>query len=167
MGYARAVQRVADQLRKIMVFLVSLQGIVLVILIGAEVFFRYAVGRALSWPEEVLGFVFVWFTLLGVVLLTQSGEHIEFSFLSGRLGPRMGKILAVFTQVLIALFSILMMVHGYNYAVMFRFESTPAAGINTLWLNLSLPVCGLLILFYAHLNILRVFKSPEKNPGSI
>jgi TRAP-type C4-dicarboxylate transport system permease small subunit len=158
---------VADRLSKVIVFLVSLQGVVLVILIGTEVFFRYAVGRALSWPEEVLGFVFVWFTLLGVVLLTQSGEHIEFSFLSNRLGPRLGKALAVFTQVLIALFSVLMMLHGYSYAVMFRFESTPAAGINTLWLNLSLPICGLLILFYAHLNIIKVFESPEKNPGSI
>jgi TRAP-type transport system small permease protein len=165
MGYSRTMQKLAGHLRRIIIFAVSLQGIVLVILIGTEVFFRYAVGRALSWPEEVLGFVFVWFTLLGVVLLTESGEHIEFSFLSNRLGPRVGQILAVFTQVLIALFSILMMVHGYTYAVMFRFESTPASGINTLWLNLSLPICGLLILFYAHLNIIRILKAPEKNPG--
>lgn len=165
MGYFRTLHKLADHLRKIIVFIVSLQGIMLVILIGTEVFFRYAVGRALSWPEEVLGFIFVWFTLLGVVLLTQSGEHIEFSFLPNRLGPRMGKIFSIFTQALIALFSILMIVYGYTYAVMFRFESTPAAGINALWLNLSLPICGLLIFFYSQLNIIRILKSPEKNPG--
>ncbi|RJR52530.1 MAG: TRAP transporter small permease [Desulfobacteraceae bacterium] len=165
MEYARTVQALADRLRRIIAFVVSLQCIVLVILIGTEVFFRYAVGRALSWPEEVLGFVFVWFSLLGVVLLTQSGEHIEFSFLSGRLGPRGGQVLAVFTQVLIAMFSILMIYYGYTYAVMFRFESTPAAGINALWLNISLPVAGLLILFYSHLNIIRIFKNPGRNAG--
>ncbi len=157
MNYILRMQRLGDRLKRLLVLIVSLQGLVLVLLIGIAVFFRYAVGRALSWPEEVLGFVFIWFTLLGVVLLTESGEHIEFSFLANVLGPGIGKVLAVFTQILIALFSGLMAYYGYTYAVMFRFESSPAAGINILWLNLSLPVCGVLILFYAHLNILRLF----------
>ena len=100
----------------------------IVVLIGTEVFFRYIVGRALSWPEEVLGLIFVWFTLLGVVLLTQSGEHIEFSFLLNRLGPRVGKVFAIFIQALIAFFSLLMILYGYSYAMMFRFERHPRRG---------------------------------------
>jgi TRAP-type C4-dicarboxylate transport system permease small subunit len=135
----------------------------LVILIGMEVFFRYVVGRALSWPEEVLGLIFVWFTLIGVVLLTQSGEHIEFSFLIGRLGPRVGKIFAVFIQAVIAFFAVLMILYGYSYAILFLSERTPAVGINALWLNLSLPMCGLLILLYSQLNILKILKPPGKN----
>jgi len=150
-------------LRRILVLVVSLQGLALVILIGMEVFFRYVVGRALSWPEEVLGLIFVWFTLIGVVLLTQSGEHIEFNFLVSRLGPRVGKAFAVFIQALIAFFAVLMIVYGYSYAMMFRSERTPAVGINALWLNLSLPMCGLLILLYSQLNILKILKPPEKD----
>lgn len=155
------MRNIAEYLRKGIVFAVTLQGIVLVILIGMEVFFRYVVGRALSWPEEVAGIIFVWFTLLGITLLTRSGEHIEFNFLVTRVGPRAGKIFLIFTQTVIAAFSLLMIVYGYTYAMLFRFENTPAAGINILWLNLSLPICGLLILFYSQLNIINILKSPK------
>jgi len=159
------MEKIADRLRRVIVFLVSLQGVVLVIFIGTGVFFRYVVGQALSWPEEVAGIIFVWFTLLGIALLTQSGEHIEFSFLQNRFGPRMGKIFSIFTQTLVTLFSVLMIAYGYTYAMMFSSESTPAAGINTLWLNLSLPISGLLVLFYSQLNIIRILKSPERKPS--
>ncbi|MBP1698723.1 MAG: transporter small permease [Deltaproteobacteria bacterium] len=159
------MENIADYLRRVIVFIVSLQGLVLVILIGTGVFFRYVVGQALSWPEEVAGINFVWFTLLGIALLTQSGEHIEFTFLQNRLSPRMGKIFSIFTQALVTLFSVLMIAYGYTYAMMFSSESTPAAGINTLWLNLSLPISGLLVLFYSQLNIIRILKSPERKPS--
>lgn len=158
------IQRIEAFLKKIIIFIVCLQGLVIVILIGVEVFFRYIVGRALSWPEEVVGLIFVWFTLLGVVLLTNSGEHIEFSFLLSRFGPRVGKVFSVFTQGAIALFAILMIIYGYSYASLFRFETTPAVGISALWLNLSLPICGALIFLCAQLNILKVLKSPDKDP---
>ena len=159
------MEKIADRLRRVIVFIVSLQGVVLVIFIGTGVFFRYVVGQALSWPEEVAGIIFVWFTLLGIALLTQSGEHIEFSFLQNRFGPRMGKIFSIFTQTLVTLFSVLMIAYGYTYAMMFSSESTPAAGINTLWLNLSLPINGLLVLFYSQLNIIQILKSPERKPS--
>ncbi len=149
-------------LKRIIVFIACLQGLAIVILIGVEVFFRYIVGRALSWPEEVIGLIFVWFTLLGVVLLTHSGEHIEFSFLLSRFGPRVGKGFAIFIQASISLFAVLMIIYGYSYASMFQFERTPAVGINALWLNLSLPIGGLLILLCAQLNILKIFRPPEK-----
>lgn len=150
-------------LRKIATLAVALQGLVLTLLIGTEVFFRYIVGRALSWPEEVAGIFFVWFTLLGVVLLTQSGEHIEFNFLAQQLGSRASRVLSVFIQALIGLYALFISLSGYTYAMMFRFEHTPAAGINSLWLNLSLPVSGLLIFFYSQVNILKILKAPPKD----
>ena len=150
-------------LRKIVAFTVALQGLVLTLLIGTEVFFRYVVGRALSWPEEVAGIFFVWFTFLGVVLLTQSGEHIEFNFLAQQLSSRASKVLSVFIQVMIGLYALFISLSGYAYAIMFRFENTPAAGINSLWLNLALPISGLLIFFYSQLNILKILKSPAKD----
>jgi len=159
----RKMEKIDLYLRKILGFIVSLQGVAIVVFIGLEVFFRYIVGKALSWPEEVVGRVFVWFTLLGVVLLTQSGEHIEFSFLLSRFGPRVGKVFSVLTQVIIAFISLLMIVYGYTYAMMFQFENTPAVGINALWLYLSLPVSGVLIFLYSQINILRILKPPEKN----
>jgi TRAP-type C4-dicarboxylate transport system permease small subunit len=160
------MQLIEKYLSKAIVALVSFQGIVIVLLLGIEVFFRYIVNQALSWPEEVAGIFFVWFTLLGIVLLTRSGEHIEFTFLSGRFGPEAAAVFAVFIQVIIILFSIILIVYGYNYAVMFSFEKTPAAGIDILWLNLSVPVGGVLIFFYSLIKIIDILKPPENDQGS-
>jgi TRAP-type C4-dicarboxylate transport system permease small subunit len=153
-------------LNKVLVFLVFVQGLGLVILIGIEVLFRYALANALSWPEEVAGILFTWFTLIGTVLVTRSGEHIEFSSLLVRLPPGVNKALGVFNQLIIGAFAVFMVIYGYNYAMMFTFEKTPAAGINLLWLNFALPVNGLLILLYALWNILKIIAHGPAEAGN-
>jgi len=153
-------------LNKVLVFLVFVQGMGLVILIGIEVLFRYALANALSWPEEVAGILFTWFTLIGTVLVTRSGEHIEFSSLLVRLPPGVNKALGVFNQLIIGAFAVFMVIYGYNYAMMFTFEKTPAAGINLLWLNFALPVNGLLILLYALWNILKIITRGPAEAGN-
>jgi len=152
-------------LNKVLVFFVFVQGMGLVILIGIEVLFRYALANALSWPEEVAGILFTWFTLIGTVLVTRSGEHIEFSSLLVRLPPGVNKALGVFNQLIIGAFAVFMVIYGYNYAMMFTFEKTPAAGINLLWLNFALPVNGLLILLYALWNILKIITRGPAEAG--
>jgi len=152
-------------LNKVLVFFVFVQGMGLVILIGIEVLFRYALANALSWPEEVAGILFTWFTLIGTVLVTRSGEHIEFSSLLVRLPPGVNKALGVFNQLIIGAFAMFMVIYGYNYAMMFTFEKTPAAGINLLWLNFALPVNGLLILLYALWNILKIITRGPAEAG--
>ncbi len=153
-------------LNKVLVFFVFVQGMGLVILIGIEVLFRYALANALSWPEEVAGILFTWFTLIGTVLVTRSGEHIEFSSLLVRLPPGVNKAVGVFNQLIIGAFAVFMVIYGYNYAMMFTFEKTPAAGINLLWLNFALPVNGLLILLYALWNILKIITRGPAEAGN-
>jgi len=153
-------------LTKLLVFLIFLQGMSLVVLIGLEVLFRYALGNALSWPEEVAGILFTWFTLIGTVLVTRSGEHIEFNSLLVRLPSGVNQALAVFNQLIIGAFAMFMLVYGYKYAMMFTFEKTPAAGINLLWLNLALPLNGLFILLYALWNILKILSRSHAQAGN-
>ncbi len=153
-------------LNKVLVFFVFAQGMGLVILIGIEVLFRYALANALSWPEEVAGILFTWFTLIGTVLVTRSGEHIEFSSLLVRLPPGVNKALGVFNQLIIGAFAVFMVIYGFNYAMMFTFEKTPAAGINLLWLNFALPVNGLFILLYALWNILKIIARDPAEAGN-
>jgi TRAP-type C4-dicarboxylate transport system permease small subunit len=153
-------------LNKVLVFFIFIQGIGLVVLIGIEVLFRYALANALSWPEEVAGILFTWFTLIGTVLVTRSGEHIEFNSLLVRLPPAATKALGVFNQLIIGAFAMFMVIYGYNYSMMFTFEKTPAAGINLLWLNLALPINGVFILVYASWNILRTIARGSAQAGS-
>ena len=46
-----------------------------------QVFCRYVLDNALSWPEEVAKFPFVWFVFLGAAMVTRRGRHIAIDML--------------------------------------------------------------------------------------
>lgn len=139
-----------------------LQGIAVLVSIGLAVFFRYVVGHALSWPEEVAGIFFVWFTMFGVVAVLREDGHIEFDFLVKHTPPFVGKIIKLFSMLVIQVYAFFLIYHGYSYASMFSFEATPAARINLLWLTLSLPISGLLIIIFSLLKIAAIFRPAER-----
>ena len=157
------IRQIEKYLCKLINYALILQGIGLVILIGLEVFFRYVIGNALSWPEEVAGIFFVWFTLLGVAAVVREDDHIAFDFLIRHTPPAVSKMIKLFCMLMIQVFAFVLVYHGYSYASMFSFETTPAARINLLWLTLSLPISGLLIIFFSLLKIVELFKPAKRS----
>jgi TRAP-type transport system small permease protein len=156
------IERIEKLLLKAITFILVLQGIGLVALIGLEVVFRYIIGNALSWPEEVTGIIFVWFTLFGIALVMREDEHIAFDSLMRYSSPRVVKAVMIFSQVIISVYALFMVYYGYTYASMFTFEKTPAARINLLWLNLAVPLSGILLFFYSLLKMVEILKSSGK-----
>lgn len=149
---------------KILNFFLVLLGAGLTTLIGLEVFFRYVIGKALSWPEEVALILFVWFTLLGVVTGVREDNHIAFSYLTRHTPPVVGKIISFSCMLLVQVYAFFMIYYGYAYSNLFAYEKTSAAGINLRWMNLSLPICGFLIFFFTLLRMVRMFR-PQKGEG--
>ena len=156
------IEKIEKMLLKVITFILILQGIGLVVLIGLEVVFRYLIGSALSWPEEVAGIIFVWFTLFGIALVMRGDEHIAFDSLMRQSSPRVVNTVKIFSQLIIAVYALLMSYYGYTYAAMFTFEKTPAARINLLWLNLAVPLSGILLFFYSFLKMIEISKSSGK-----
>ena len=155
------MDRIEGYLARVVNFFLVIQGIGLVVLIGLEVFFRYVVGKALSWPEEVALIFFVWFTLLGIVAGVREDNHIAFSYLARKTPPLVGKIISLSCILMIQVYAFFLIYYGYAYAELFAFEKTSAARINLLWMNLSLPISGVLIFFFTLLRAVRLFK-PQK-----
>lgn len=139
------------------------QGIVLVGIICLAVFFRYVMGAALSWPEEVAGIIFVWYTLLGVVALASSNSHIAFDTIE-KYSPRVvARFIKALSQVIIILYGLIMVVYGWKYLRAFPYETSPAAGINLVWLKSAIPLAGVLIVVYVSLNLLADFNASSRD----
>ena len=60
-----------------------LTGIVLV-----AVFFRYVLNQSISWSDELVRYLFVWFTLLGAAVTLREREHIRVEYFVEHLPPR-------------------------------------------------------------------------------
>ena len=152
-------------LNSILKFLLAIQGFALLSLLGIEVFFRYVINSALSWPGEVAGFVFVWFTLLGTAYLVGENSHIAFSLISSRVSNPLKNVLYFFSQVSIIFYSYFMIVPGFKYTKLFSFAVSPAAGINMSWLYSAVPVSGVIIILYSTMNIIDLV-SKKQNMGN-
>ncbi|MEX2552025.1 MAG: TRAP transporter small permease, partial [Actinomycetota bacterium] len=57
------------------------------ILTCTAVFFRYVLNAALSWPEEVVGFLLVWLSFAGAYLALRRDAHISFGMLVDAMPP--------------------------------------------------------------------------------
>ena len=58
-------------------------GLVASLLIS--VFFRYVIGQALSWPEEISLILFTWLVLLAGSLGVHEGFHVRLTIVTGRM----------------------------------------------------------------------------------
>jgi TRAP-type C4-dicarboxylate transport system permease small subunit len=156
------IRRLIDRL--IMLILV-LQGIFLVLIIGVAVFYRYVIGAALSWPGEVAGIVFVWYTLLGIVILEGADSHIGFDFIEKHTPAIVGKAVRALSQAIVILYGVIMTVYGWKYLQLFPDETSPAAGINLNWLKSAVPITGVLIVVYVALKMADVLRAHARGGG--
>lgn len=158
------MQRVKDFLDRFIMAVLVTQGICLVLIIGIAVFFRYVMGSALSWPEEVAQIIFVWYTLLGVVVLVGSDSHIAFDFMEKSTPPGVSCLISIFSRLMVMLYGGIMAVYGWQYMMMFSDEVSPAAGINLCWLKISVPVAGVILIFFVCFNLISAY-GPQAKGG--
>ena len=158
------MERVKIFLDRLLMAVLVTQGICLVLIIGVAVFFRYVMGAALSWPEEVAQIIFVWYTLLGVVVLVGEDSHIAFDFMEQNTPPVIRFLIRIFSRLLVMVYGGVMAVYGWQYMMMFPDEVSPAAGINLCWLKISVPVAGVILIFFVCFNLIST-SGPEAKGG--
>ena len=152
-------------LLKISAFLAHASGIIVVLLcIGLvvslliSVFFRYIIGQALSWPEEISLILFTWLVLLAGSLGVQEGFHVRLTLITSRLPHTTRLILDRLTTAAIGAFGIIMIYSGYDLVQRTAEHLTPTLRIPLDWINYAAPVCGALICLHA----LAVLVAPGK-----
>ena len=146
----------ASLLENISAFLARLTGILVVLLclglvssLLISVFFRYVVGQALSWPEEISLIIFAWLVLLTGSLGVREEFHVKLTVFAARLPQRFHRILKKLITSLIALFGLILVYSGYDLVQRTAEHLTPTLRLPLDWVNYSASVCGLLIFLHA------------------
>ena len=142
----------------LVVFLcVSLVGSLLI-----SIFFRYVVGQALSWPEEISLIIFTWLVLLTGSLGVREEFHVKLTLFSSRLPQIHRRILEMAIQAAIALFGLILVYSGYDLVQRTAQHLTPTLRLPLDWVNYSASVSGILIFLHAAAAFLR-YGSGEAN----
>lgn len=136
------------------IVIVMFAAILLVVL--TAVFFRYVVGSSLAWSDEVVRYLFVQFTLLGVALALRDRQHIRVEFFVELLPPKVRKGVEMLGLILVLIFNLILVVFGMLWVFESAGFTTPALGLPLNWLLFAaLPISALFALFYGVRRLIR------------
>ncbi len=122
--------------------------VIMTVLIVLQVFFRYVVGSTLVWSEELARYIFIWIVLLGATIGVKEGFHVSVNFITDRLNYSLKQITVVISQVMIFIFSAVMIYYGTKLAQNVAYQLSPAVRLSMFWVYLVLPVSGALIMIH-------------------
>jgi TRAP-type C4-dicarboxylate transport system permease small subunit len=122
---------------------------VLVASLLVSIFFRYVVGSALSWPEEIALMLFVWIVLLTSSLGVRAGFHVRLTIFVSRLPDPIYRALNRLILLAIACFGAALLYAGQDLVERTAQHLTPTLRLPLDLVNYSAPVCGGLILLHA------------------
>jgi len=134
---------------------VFLGTIIAIIFYG--VIMRYVFNLPPAWGEELSRFIFIWMLILGAIVVTREGSHIELTILIDHLPRRLKFIVLTVTRLLMIGFCLVMIQQGMKIYPIVAEASSPTFGISMGWLYLSIPVGGLLMGIYILENIVKSF----------
>lgn len=115
---AGPVLRAADRWFGRLAFLLVVLGVVAVLLLtvltGYSVFWRYVLGVPITWIDELSGYLVVLLVMVGVAEALRRGDHINVDLLVGRLGPRGRRVVAVWGMLAAIAFGIVLLVDAVD-----------------------------------------------------
>lgn len=85
----------------------------LVLVLAAQVFFRYVLQIGLSWSEEVSRFLFIWFVYVSASYAVQRGSHIRVTAIVDALPSRVSWAMQALSDLVWVAFNALVVVSGY------------------------------------------------------
>lgn len=119
------------------------------ILIVVQVFMRYVMGNSLSWSEELVRWMFVWFIWIGVSYGFKARKHIAITVVPNAMSPVAQRYIGILVSVLMIVFFLWLAWLGYKQCsspLMLRQRSPvlefPFSGdrVTVFWLYASLPI---------------------------
>ena len=130
---------------------VTVLGLTLLVLVVmlAQVFFRYVLNSSLQWSEELAVWGMIWMVFVGSVLLVRHSEHISITTLV-RLAPlSVRPYLVIFNKAAALVFLVIVGYYGVEVFGGTFHAKSPSIGLSTRWIKLAIPTGAVLMAVVA------------------
>ncbi|MCW4631124.1 MULTISPECIES: TRAP transporter small permease [Marinomonas] len=146
------------------IFLGTSCSLLLLSMVGVlcwQVISRYVFNDPSTYTEELLRLGLVWLSLLGAAYSAGRGSHMAIDLLRDIARGRFRKFLKLLAPISFIIFSVYVLIMGGLHSMQISSKQLTAV----LQLPMSsfyaaLPVCGVLLILYAILNLIDVIKTP-------
>lgn len=153
------MEAIKNALDKLMSFLCVVVFIAMVLLTAYQVTSRYVFKSPSSISETLTRYLFVWLIIISATYVFGQRDHICITALKGTFSPKMQKIASIFSECIIIIFSVLIMIYGggvISKINMLQYDSMLNIPMGLIYS--IIPICGVLIIFYSIINIAKYMK---------
>ena len=130
----------------------ALTQILLLVMVGVVtwlVISRQILHHASSWAEEISLVMVIWFGLIGATFGVKERYHLRMELFFAPL-PRSARVaISIFTDALVALFGLLLLIGGTQHVIQTAPQELPATLITAALRYLPVPITGALIVIYS------------------
>ena len=151
------IDKALEVVFKIMKVLLILVLVSMVVILMAHIVFRYVINNSLTWSEELLKIMLVWFGMMSVAVLAARREHVAIVVFKEHMPKKVQNFLTKLTQFIIVGICILMVVIGIQYCMKAGFRLTPALRIPYAWAYAAIPVAFVPVTLFELRNFIRDF----------
>lgn len=124
-------------------------AVLLVLCLLVSIFFRYVIGYALSFPEELSMLLFAWLVLLAGSLGVREGFHVRLTIVTNTLPSTLRKVLARLVTLGIMVFGGVLLYSGQDLVVRTAGDLSATIRYPIEILYYPAPICGALIILHS------------------
>ena len=142
-------RKLLDRTQQFTEYLLCLMVAAMVIIVFAQVIFRFVLHASLPWSEEASRYIMVWISMLGASIGIRRKGHIGIEAMVMLLSARLKKAMSVATTLLACGFFIGMIFYGIRICGVVAAQESPAMEISMAIPYASIIAGGALMLLYS------------------
>lgn len=130
-----------------------------------QVVSRYVLKDPASVTEELSRFILIWIGILGAAYAYRQNAHLGFNLVVERQSAEVKRVLLTLVEIIVIVFCVLVMLFGGSELVLLTLELeqiSAALGIKMGLIYSVLPISGTLIIAYALVNIVTLWRHSDE-----
>lgn len=131
----------------------------MVVIISAQVWYRFILNDPLSWSEEAGRYLFVWISFMGAAAGVRYQVHLGIDLMDKLLSPGAYRWVVVLVNLIIQVFLLMIIYWGFNILGIIQFQESPSMHISMRYPYMAVPVGGIFML----INSLRIMVAALQN----
>lgn len=152
-------------IQKILEFIVGITLITMVLLIFAQVIFRYVLQLPLSWAEELTQYVFSWLIFAGAAIAYRENKHISVELLATSITNKtIKKILSCIVHLFLLFFLFIIVFYSLPISLQLIQLNKVAVSMPALkmgYVYLIIPISSIISIFMVLENLMKIFLPEE------
>ena len=147
-----AFDKVITVLYKIIKVILCVVLLAMVGILMAHIIFRYVLNSSLTWSEELLKILLVWFGMMSVAILAVRREHVSIVVFKEHMPKKMSAVLTKLTRIITVVICLIVIYVGIQYVLAAGHRPTPALRLP--YAYASIPVSFVFVTIFELRNLI-------------